>query len=106
MRAAGYPLILRLIYEKRVSTLAGLRKELRTLDGDAGIRISGAYGGRSCLAFVTRFGRTYTVIVYAVKGATGRASAEMLASKEFIEVDGAVAFLTQMATPKVEAYVY
>lgn len=95
-----------MVYEKRVGSVAGLRKELRTLDSDAGVRVRGTYGGRRCLAFVTRFEKTYTVVVYAARGTTGRTLGEKLASREFNEVDHVVGFLTQMAAPKPEAFIY
>jgi hypothetical protein len=95
-----------LIYERRVRSKSAVRKELLALDGDAGMRLRGTFGGMSCLAFVSRFGRTYTVVVCAAKGRSGHPPGKVLASKEFTEVDQTMVFLTALTGPRMEAHVY
>ncbi len=95
-----------MIYEKHVGTLAGLRRELEVLDGDAGVRVEGKYGGKRCVAFVTRFEKTYTAIVFSAKGASRRNPGKRLASDEFADLDSVMLFLTPMARPRIDAYVY
>jgi hypothetical protein len=95
-----------LIYEKRLSSLPALERELGHLDGDAGVRVAGMLDGARCFAFVTRFQRTYTVAVYSVRKGAVRAPGRRLASKEFAELADVVAFLRSIAVPRVEAYAY
>lgn len=93
-------------YEKHVRSFIALRKELGQLDGDAGVRVEGRCGYRKCFAFVTRFGKTYTAMVYSAKRRTARPPGSKLAWKEFTDLDDVMAFLTSLATPRVDAYVY
>ncbi len=95
-----------MIYEKRVASMASLRKELSVLDGDAGVRVVGRYGGKKCFAFVTRFGGRYTVLVYQAEGNGGRTPGRRLESRELERVEEVVAFLKEISVPGVEAYVY
>ncbi len=86
--------------------MATLRKELAVLDGDAGVRVVGTYGGSSCLVFVTRFGGTYTALVYSVGKGERRLPTERLASRTFTDLEEVVSFLKGIAGSGVEAYVY
>ena len=95
-----------LVYEKKVDSLGALRRELQVLDGDAGARVRGSYGGRRCFAFVTRFGETFTVVVCAAKGQGGRTPGRMLESKEFTDIETTMRFLTPIATTPFNAFVY
>jgi hypothetical protein len=83
-----------------------VRRELESLDGDAGVRVAGRYGGVGCLAFVTRFGRAYTIMVYSAKGGRGGVSGEKPETKEFTDLEEVVALLKSISGPRVDAYAY
>ncbi len=95
-----------MIYEKRLRSLPALRRELERLDGDAGVRLVGRFEGRRCLAFITRFGSTYTVLVYSAKGTTNPSPGAKVASKESDDVKELVRYLEPIAGAKVDAYSY
>jgi len=95
-----------MFYEKRVRSLAGLKKEVRTLDADAGVRIVGSYLKSPCFAFVTRFAGRYTVMVYERRGGRYPAVGENLISREFESLGELYGFLSEITTTKVDAYVY
>ncbi|HME19257.1 MAG TPA: hypothetical protein VKF15_05965, partial [Nitrososphaerales archaeon] len=79
---------------------------LGLLDGDAGIRVVGKYGGAECFAFATRFRSAYTVVVYSAKEGRKRVPQRRLASKEFGNLPDLVAFLKSIAGTKIDAYAY
>lgn len=95
-----------LVYEKQLRSLSAIRRELRSLDGDAGVRIAGGYEGVGCLAFVTRFGTVYTVMVYSVKGKRGGVPQERLATREYTSLEEVVTFLKSISGPRVDACAY
>jgi hypothetical protein len=94
-----------LFYERRLRSLAAVVGEAETMDADAGIRMSGTYGGARCYAFVSRFGPRYTVMVYEKNGATG-AVGKRLASEEHEGLEGLRAFLRKIVPSKLEAFAY
>jgi len=98
--------VLDFIYEKQVRSLAGLRREIRRLDSDAGIRVVGLYRKRPCFAFVTRFVGSYTVMVYERKEAKAPKVGKRLLSKEFDSPEELDAFLLGITSEKVHAYIY
>jgi hypothetical protein len=95
-----------LVYEKKLGTLASLKRELKLLDGDAGVRIEGSLQSKRCFAFVTRFAADYTVMVYSTEGTSNRYPGRRLAVKEFHGLDDAFAYVSELAKPRVDAYVY
>jgi len=106
MEGEGY-LRLSLSYEKHVRSLPALERELKLLDGDAGVRLEGRYRGKKCFAFVTRFGKTYSAMVCSsVKRGNSQVPGRSLAWVEFASVSDVVTFLAALATPSVSAYVY
>jgi hypothetical protein len=95
-----------LVYEKRLRSLSAVRRELESLDGDAGVRVAGRYGGVGCLAFVTRFGSTYTVLVCSVGDERRGVPREKLETREFTDLEMVVAMLKSISGPNVEGYAY
>ena len=53
-----------LLYERKLDSFRALIDEARNMDADAGLRVLGSFNGRSSYVFVTRFGPTYTAMVY------------------------------------------
>ena len=53
-----------MLYERRLDSFSALTEEAKNMDADAGLRVLGRYNGRGCYVFVTRFGQTYTAMVY------------------------------------------
>ena len=93
-----------MIYEKRLGSLQAVEEELKRLDGDAGMRVSGSFGGARCFAFVTRFEGVYTVLVYSARGS---APGKRLQSKEFRETALLMKFLEALSTKgRLDAHVY
>ena len=95
-----------MFYEKRVRSFAGLKREVRRLDSDAGIRIVGYYLKRRCFAFVTRFVTRYTVMVYERTGRKALAVGKRVLSREFESPEELEEFLQRITQKKVDAYVY
>ena len=95
-----------MIYEKHLNSSASLAKQLSSLDGDAGVRVLGAYKGVRCIAFTTRFHERYTVIVHEAEGRGVRTPGKELASMEFDGVASVMAFLRSVAGKSVDAYAY
>jgi len=95
-----------LLYEKAVRTPAGLARELRHLDPDAGIRLEGEYTRRPCFAFVTRFLGTYTLMICERKGGRTGKVGDRLLSKDFHSADELLEFLKDFSRKKLVAYLY
>ncbi len=77
------------------------------MDGDAGVRVEGRFRGKKCFAFVTRFGSSFTVLVYSAEGEGARRKPGVkLASREFTNPVEALDFLKPIAVPRVRAYAY
>ena len=95
-----------MFYEKRISSYAALKKEVLTLDSDAGIRIVGSYLKRPCFVFVTRFAGKYTVMVCERKGSRAPTVGREVIFKEFGSLKELEEFLHGVARHKVNAFVY
>ena len=95
-----------MFYEKRMRSFAGLKREVRRLDSDAGIRVAGSYLRRHCFAFVTRFVGRYTVMVYERKGRKAPAVGKRILSREFESPEELEEFLQRITQKGVDAYVY
>lgn len=70
------------------------------------MRVKGNYAGKSCFTFVTRFGETYTLMVFAARDGGGGGPGRKLTTKEFRDIDSTVSFLRSIAGPAVDACVY
>jgi hypothetical protein len=93
-----------MLYEDRVASLSDLGVKLRTLDQDAGLRLIGGAGKRKTLAFVTRFGPTYTMMTYSViSGGTPGKRLQTLESQDPAEV---VEALSKLVKGRLRAWVY
>jgi hypothetical protein len=95
-----------LFYEKKVRSFAGLKREVRRLDSDAGIRVAGSYRRRRCFVFVTRFVGRYTVMVYERTGREAPAVGKRVLSREFASPEELEEFLQGITEKGVDAYVY
>ena len=95
-----------MIYEKRVGTTSELRRQLTSLDGDAGVRVVGRYGGADCFAFVTRFRDRFTLMVYSAEGRTRPTPGKLLESKELRSVSEVLEALEPISGRALEAYAY
>jgi hypothetical protein len=95
-----------LFYEKRIRSFAGLRREVRRLDSDAGIRVVGSYLKHRCFAFVTRFVGRYTVMVYERTSHKASAVGKRVLSKEFESPKELEEFLHRLTQKGVDAYLY
>lgn len=95
-----------MFYEKRIRSFAGLGREIRRLDSDAGIRVVGSYMRRPCFAFVTRFVGRYTVMVYERTGRRAPAVGKRILSREFESPEELDEFLGRVTQKRIDAYVY
>jgi hypothetical protein len=94
------------IYEKRISSLSKLKKELQTLDGDAGVRLESTRKAKKLFVFITRFDGTYTTILCPVEGVGWSKPGKPIQSREFRNVEDAVSFLKTLTGRNVRAYAY
>jgi len=94
-----------LFYEKEVTSFDDLVKAVKVLDEDSGVRLIGERNGRKCLVFVTRFGRSFTMMTYSMVGKTG-APGRRLGVVEFDGAEEVVAALRRAAPGRIRAYVY
>ncbi len=76
------------------------------MDADAGLRILGTHEGRPCYAFVTRFGRTYTLMIYERHPSRGKAVGRRLVVREQLEIKELKALLRKIAPGRVVAFSY
>jgi len=90
----------------RVRSFDKLMREIGRLDSDAGVRIVGSYLDKRCFAFLTRSGRTYTVMVYGRRGGKLPAVGKRILSRDFESADELGSFLGQIVKGKVDAYIY
>jgi hypothetical protein len=95
-----------LFYEKRIQSFDAVMEEVRRLDSDSGVRVVGTYRKRPSFAFLTRSGRTYTLMVYERKGLEEPAPGARILSKEFESLDDLGIFLREFSAKGVDAYVY
>jgi hypothetical protein len=95
-----------LFYEKRIRSFNELKREVRRLDSDAGIRVVGLYLKYRCFTFVTRFVGRYTVMVYERTGRKVPAVGKRVLSREFESPEEVEEFLLRITQKGVDAYVY
>lgn len=93
-----------MLYEEKVTSFADLDKRLRLLDQDAGIRLIGRSGKKEVIAFVTRFGPTYTMMTYRFK--RGGSPAERLQTLEFDDHRRVEKELRKLAGGRLQAWTY
>ncbi len=94
----------RLFYEDKVTSFRDLAKRLRSLDQDAGVRLTGGSGKDRFFVFVTRFGRKYTMMTYAM--GTGGAPQERLRTFEFGSPGAVEEALKKLVRGRLQAWVY
>jgi hypothetical protein len=93
-----------LFYEERVESFTDLGRKLRALDQDAGVRLIGGTGRRKILAFVTRFGPTYTMMAYSV--VRGGTPGRRLQTVEFQNSRDLEMALRKFVKGRLQAWVY
>ncbi|MDE1857749.1 MAG: hypothetical protein KGI26_01605 [Thaumarchaeota archaeon] len=92
-----------MFYEERVTSQAELKRRVRALDQDAGVRLIAGSGRHRYLMFVTRFGRKYTVMTYSM-GRSG-APGKRLQTTEYDDLGVVERILTALDRP-LRAWVY
>jgi hypothetical protein len=94
-----------LLYERKIDSFRALIVEARNMDADAGLRILGTYDGRSSYVFVTRFGPTYTAMVYE-KLPGARAVGRRLEVMERLELKDLESLLKKLVPGRITAFSY
>lgn len=94
-----------MFYEKKLTSLASLTTAAGTMDSDAGLRVVGRYGKRACYCFVTRFGGTFTVMIYR-RSSRRRGPGRLMASLESTDIAQLRRLLREIAGERVRAYLY
>ena len=94
-----------MFYEKRVTSLRALMREVSVMDSDAGIRVVGRYGKRRCYCFVTRFGSVFTAMIYD-RSPNKEVPGRLLSSVELKGATQLRRLLKKIAGPDVLAFVY
>ncbi len=95
-----------MFYEKRIGSIKELMDEAASLDADAGLRILGAYEGRSCYVFVTRFGGRFTAMVYQRDPVRRARAGRKLAVLELDGVEGLESLVRKVTPGKITAFTY
>jgi hypothetical protein len=93
-------------YELRLESLSAVVQEAASMDADAGIRIEGKLEGRRCFAFVTRFGRRYTVIIFERKKGRGDGPGKRILAQELGGAEELRSLLKKLLSGRVLAYSY
>jgi len=96
-------------FEKKVTSFPGLVQEVDLLDLDSGIRTFGEYEGRKRqFVFVTRSPHdSYVLMVYESSGKPSkRVPGRRLMVKEFPTTEELTAFMKEILSKPIEAFVY
>jgi len=83
-----------------------LKRELQTLDGDAGVRVEGVSNGKKLFVFVTRFDETYTSVLCPSEGEGWKTPGRPIQTREFDNVEDALSFLKTITGRNVRAFAY
>lgn len=94
-----------MFYEREVKSYPDLVEKLRVLDQDSGVRLVGRSGRRRFLVFVTRFGRRYTMMTYAMRRRSGTPG-KRLGAVEFGSVEELERELVKLVRGQLRAWVY
>lgn len=94
-----------MFYEREVTSFSELVENLRVLDQDAGVRLLGRSGRKPFLVFVTRFGKRYTMMTYAMRRRSGSPGKRLEAS-EFGSVGELEEALKNLVHGPIKAWVY
>ena len=95
-----------LFYERRLRSFTALIEEAKNMDADAGLRVLGRYKGQTCFAFVTRFGLTYTVMIYERLSGRGKIVGRRLAVIDCLGAEELQSLLKKLTSARVIAFSY
>ncbi len=97
-----------MFFEKSVTSLPKLMREVDLLDLDSGIRTFGDFQGKKRqFVFVTRSPHdTYTLMVYERKAGTNPVPGRRLLVKEFQKREDLSEFMRTLLSRPVKAFVY
>ena len=94
-----------MLYERKLDSFRALIDEARDMDADAGLRVLASYDVRSSYVFVTRFGQTYTAMVYEKLPGT-RSVGRRLAVMERLELKDLESLLKKLVPGSITAFSY
>ena len=95
-----------MLYERRIDSFKALIDEAASMDADAGLRILGELDGESCYAFVTRFGKSYTIMIYERRTKKRENLGRRVAAEEVRGLNQLRSMLRELVPGRVRAFAY
>ncbi len=95
-----------MFYEKRITSLPGLFKEVQIMDLDSGIRVPARYNGKKALIFVTKSADRYAVAIYTVKHQSKNDFPDKQVLIKEVDSEELKELITQAATKPLDSYAY
>ena len=97
-----------MVYEKKLESFEELKRELKMLDMDGGIRIDGEYDGIRCFIFLTTSTMGHSVAIYTKKHGSKDSEVpdRQLLIKKYGDEGELIKFLRKVTNKHMEAYSY
>lgn len=95
-----------LFYEKRITSLPELFKEVQIMDLDSGIRVPARYKRKKALIFVTKSADRYAVAIYTVKHQSKNDFPDKQVLIKDLDSEELKKLVTQTATKPLDSYSY
>ena len=95
-----------MFYEKRITSLPALFKEMQIMDLDSGVRVPAKYNGKKALIFVTKSADRYAVAIYTVKHQNKNDFPDKQVLIEELDFEELKKLLTEAAIKPLDAYLY
>jgi hypothetical protein len=95
-----------LFYEKRITSLPALFKEMQIMDLDSGVRVPAKYNGKKALIFVTKSADRYAVAIYTVKHQNKNDFPDKQVLIKELDFEELKKLLTDAAIKPLDAYLY
>ena len=95
-----------MFYEKRITSLPALFKEMQIMDLDSGVRVPAKYNGKKALIFVTKSADRCAVAIYTVKHQNKNDFPDKQVLIEELDFEELKKLLTDAAIKPLDAYLY
>ncbi len=95
-----------MFYEKKITSLPTLFKELQSMDLDSGIRIGARHKGKKTLIFATKSADRYTIAIYSVKHQSKADFPDKQILIREVDYEELKKLITETATKPLNAYSY
>jgi hypothetical protein len=98
--------VISLFYEKKITSLPALFKEVQIMDLDSGVRVSAKYNGKKALIFATKSGERYGEAIYTVKHQNKNDFPDKQVLIKEVDFEELKELLTEAATKPLDSYAY